>query len=222
MPYPTDFLKVTYGFKAEGVEVADTGFHIGATSGTPAALFAEITTGVLADMATAYYSNLMDNSDIKWADYSEMTTVKCALVDTSGHYVGDPVVLDTGILHQGDDYDVLPQASVLISLWSGNHVGQANYGRMYLPHTTQSLTHGHATVGTSQQTNMSAHAAAFVNAINAILIGLAPGAVGEVINISKKGAGIKKKVLYVRVGEIVDTQRRRYNRLPPNYYVTAL
>ena len=223
MTYPTRSIRITWGFSTVGGEIAETGMHIGAIEGTPEDLFAAFDSTALSDLATAYFSNLLDNGSINWADYSKMITVKAALIGTDGLYVTDPIILDSGTLHTGAATGVPPQCAVLLSMWSGSNTGVANYGRMYLPHTTMPMAAGYPLVTDGASSSMAVHGKEFLNAVNAVVDwGLSHGVAGQVINISKKGAGTKKQVLYARVGRLIDTQRRRYNGLPVSYHSEAL
>lgn len=224
MPYPTQFLRFTYVFDDNGAEIAECGVNVGATVGTPADLFSLIDDTLCGELITAYIGNLITPGHLTWADYGRLRGMRVALLGTDGHQVGDAFEHEEGTPPVGSVTEVPPQCSIAIGLLSGETTGYANYGRMYLPYTKLSLQYLHSNVSSAAAAAFSTDAAAFVSAFNEAITGLGgiSGTSGQIINISKKGSGIKKAVIAVRIAQVIETQRRRYNQTPPNYHVTAL
>lgn len=224
MPYPTQFLRFVYQFNDNGAEIAECGVNVGATVGTPADLFGLVDDTLCGALITALHTNLLTAGHIIWADYSRLQGMKVSLIGTDGHVVGDPFIHEEGTPHVGSVTNTPPQLSVCVGLLSGETTGTANYGRMYLPHTTLALQYLHSNVSSSTAALVSTDAKNWANAFNESITALGglAGTSGELINISKKGSGIKKMVTAVRIAEVIETQRRRYDATPPNYHVTTL
>ncbi len=147
---------------------------------------------------------------------------KAASIDAVGHYTTEPVYVtqtpvpggSTGTLRGG------PQVSACITLWSGQGLGQANYGRFYVPWwEAQVETSGH--VQTGPRDNMAENAASLVQDINAWAI-TALSASTRIMIMSKLGTGASKRAKYVKVGDVKDTQQRRRRQLAEQYDVITL
>lgn len=211
-------------FDDNGAEIAECGVNVGATVGTPADLFSLVDDSLCGSQITALYSNILHAGHISWADYSRLIGMKVSLVGTDGATVGDPFIHVEGSPHVGAVTNTPPQLSVCVGLLSGETTGVANYGRMYLPHTSLALQYLHSNVSPNIAALVSTDAKNWANAFNENITALGglSGTSGELINISKKGSGIKKMVTAVRIAEVIETQRRRYNATPPNFHVTSL
>jgi hypothetical protein len=222
MSYDRQFLKIDWLFNVAGTtEVALTGLHVSSTAGWTgaAAALGELTTTAMGNVQ-ARMAVLLANTNIKWASYSHLVGVKFAAVGADGHYLTDPRTVTDGT-DVGDDSDVLPQASVVVSLRSGSVLGEANYGRMYLPHTTMAL--GSATPYTTSgiQSAFAAAAVTFITNVAADLNGVITPAVTPMI-MSSKGSGVSKVPSEVLIGRVIDTQRRRRNKLTESYATGTL
>lgn len=106
-----------------------------------------------------------------------------------------------------------PQIALVLSLRTARPRGYASNGRMYVP----SALRPEATTGriTDAQAGAAAQAAAaFIGSVNAI-------GMGTVQVMSAVGGGISANVTEVRVGRVMDTQRRRRNGIPEEYAAPA-
>ena len=107
-----------------------------------------------------------------------------------------------------------PQLSTVFTFDSGKFKDPGKYGRMYIP-----------TVGIAQNLNsvrpiadttpMSVNFQTLINGINTITTTI--GANLKVVVMSNKGSGITRPVELIKVGNVVDTQRRRRNQLVESY-----
>ncbi|MGV1089627.1 MAG: hypothetical protein ACOYBX_16765, partial [Mycobacterium sp.] len=136
-------------------------------------------------------------------------------VDTSGHYITAARQVPTASAITGGSTNVAPQLSIEVGLWSGSKFGRANYGKMYLPHTRMLLDPGTPRVSAANASTTATAMAAFITGLN----GSAGGWTGtpEVQVMSRVGSGTTKTVTTVRVGRVIDTQRRRRDRLIEDY-----
>jgi hypothetical protein len=213
MAYEKAFLKISFLFLIGGTaEIAQTSFDastVGAGTFDAEAALAGFDTGAAVALSDALL-DVLDNSAIWWASYSDLIGVKCAAVGTDGHYLADPLT-EPGTTQSGDNEGVPPQNSVVVSLRSSEHLGNANYGRMYLPHTGAPLETGTPRISQANAATLATAMAGMVGAWNTELATW-PGDPLVVIA-SQKGAGLNKPVLQVGCGRVVDTQRRRRNQL---------
>jgi hypothetical protein len=215
MSYDRQSLRCSFLFTVAGTdEVADTGFHLTDPTSTSfdAASVLGLWSGADLTALAELYVDLMNASGaiMGWATYSHLSGVKLAAVDTGGHYLTEPLTQAvTGA--QGGAHQVIPQSTQVLTLHSGQHFGRANHGRMYLPHTQPVLATDTPEVDNTNQHNMAVAAQTFVRAVNTLAASRHAGT--RVSNLSRLGTGTTKVVAFVGIGKVVDTQRRRRNRL---------
>lgn len=222
MTYAHSFIKVTLGFTVVSTdEIAQTSLHFGSTGAYDAVSgLSEIySSGHLGTIASDYVTHVAGSSGLKWGVYSRLSSVKAAAIGSSGHYLVDPVILSSAY-GAGSDNLVPPQCSMVATLWSGQTLGRANYGRLYLPHTQGSNTATSPYVNTATCGNIADGVKAWLDLANGYFDGLSHPA--ALINLSAVGVGLNKAVTQVRIGNVVDTQRRRRNRLKEVYSSAAL
>jgi hypothetical protein len=103
----------------------------------------------------------------------------------------------------------LPQATIVASLKTAMPRGLANEGRMYLPASARMPdATGRLPVQTAEQ--IASAVATFVSSVNAV-------GLGNVTVFSKTREGAARAVTGVRLGRVVDTQRRRRNQIAELY-----
>lgn len=218
MAFDRKYLKLSWIFEdISSTETAVTSCTVaGTTTGyDPVPDLAAITPTQFETLMTAY-ATLAAYAQVKWGDYSRLTSMKAAAIDTAGHYLTDPVVHDrTGAAIAGTAADVWPQMSVVLSLWSGATLGKGNYGRMYLPHMGLVLADNTSSGGATDQGNFSVHAVTFLQAVNTVAGALSTGTGLRIMH----DGGFSKAVAKVRVGCVSDTQRRRRRQIPENLSV---
>lgn len=148
-----------------------------------------------------------------------MTWAKVAKIGVDGKYIGDAVLYE-GAVRAGAASSTIqasPQDALCVTLWSGSHLGEANYGRFYMPWSCPNVssTTGRilsaATIATNAKTLLDSFSTAASN--------WHPLDSTEyvVAVMSKVGAGTSKVAKFVRVGDVKDTQRRRRNAIREVY-----
>lgn len=161
---------------------------------------------VIATVHTSQWGN---------APQAELEWFKMALIGTDGKYIGDPIVSDVPAAAGGQTGTLFPQLATAVTLRSDKKRGPAAYGRYYAPVALTVQSTGRVSqpvidqfVG-SQQTMLTNLNIALANndVSNNVVIG----------NVSKVGAGSQEPVTGVFVGDLVDTQRRRRNKLNEVY-----
>lgn len=221
MAYSQNHLLITWRFAILATdEIAQFGLRVvGATPPTGGPAFTTAQLQALYDAA----GDLMSESLLRWAIYSQLASVKVAAIGTDGDYLGEAQILEpaSGDRARGTAADVPPQGTVVLSLRSGGTLGRANYGRCYLPHVHPAQTNGGPTIDSSSVSGIVAAGATFIRDVSAALPTSAPGPYGAVI-MSDVGSGITKPVEQVAVDNILDTQRRRARQLAGVYtFVTV-
>lgn len=222
MAYDRQALLISWLFDILGEdEVAVTSLHVsGTTSFDAVAALGGLSTAD-QDGLQNLMSTLMSDDDFQWGNFSRATGLKVAALDTAGHYLTDPIVRDIVSPASGSATGlVFPQDTVVVSLRSPSTFGEANRGRMYLPHI--SINRVTATPFMNG-TNIAACATAaqtFLNGVNDITNTGSDPAVIQIM--SSKGAGTSKAVTSMAIGNVLDTQRRRRNRLTEQYTIRSV
>lgn len=220
MAYDRQSLRWSMLYHIDGTEeVAVTSVHTsGATgwAGAEAAL-ADLDMGDVENLATLWLTQ-HEILTYQWANYSVFDGIKVAAIDVAGHYLGAPRLYEDTAPTSGEDGFVLPQATVVASLRSPSAVGEANYGRMYLPHsmlTPQDVTPFGSIVRAQE---LATWMAGWIAALGVITESLSSPSLPVIM--SSKGAGTAKAITRVAVDTVTDTQRRRRNRLIGSYQFT--
>lgn len=217
MSYDRQALLISWLFAILGEEeVAVTSLHVsGTTSFDAEAALGALSTSDQDDLQDAM-STLMSDSDLQWGNFSQATGLKAAALDTSGHYLAEPVTRDIQTPASGSSTGlVYPADTVVVSLRSPSTFGEANRGRMYLPHCAINRVTATPFMNGTAIGNVATAAALFLNTVNDVCnTGPEPGVIQIM---SSKGTGTSKGVTSMAIGNVLDTQRRRRNRLVENY-----
>lgn len=171
-------------------------------------------TVALAEDLFEVYVELMTNIQNLVAPYHVPFACKVAQIGATGEYIAEPAYYEDEDPSQvGTGALVPPQASIVISLRSGQTLGKGNYGRMYLPYSGPVQNDGRMTE--SQANAIAAAGADFVAGVNILASSFTSGAV---VRIMSQAAGTPNKVVNtVAAGRVVDTQRRRRSALAEGY-----
>lgn len=183
-----------------------------------AALQANVPNVSLSDMyddLLPYITNTGTNTQL--ATFVHYDWLKVAVIDTDGQYAGDAHTFTSGTAHGGvNGSGGHPyQVSLVATLWTGEVLGKGNYGRIYLPAPTTPI----GPTGAMFAADTATIAGWIKDALN--------GWAGELSTVevpnaypAVMGAGTPpshKPVTHVRVGGVMDTQRRRRNQIPEIY-----
>lgn len=106
-----------------------------------------------------------------------------------------------------------PQIASVVSFRTGRSRGYASNGRMYLP-SANPIGQNTGQMGTSDGEAIRDAAVTFLATLSALDL-------GEPSVMSTVGAGRIERITGVRVGLVMDTQRRRRGSLPENYVAEA-
>lgn len=150
--------------------------------------------------------------------FVKLAFVKAASLDPDGHYTANPVIyeLDTIVSGPADPCRGGPQLAACVTLWSGQTLGKANYGRFYYPGWEAQIQAGSGRVVANDQANFANSAIQLVTDINTWAAS-ALSSTARVRIMSKLGGGTTKRAAIVRVGDVKDTQQRRRRQIDEIY-----
>lgn len=217
MTYNQQLLKVTLGCKVNATdEVAETGFHAAVIDPLfDAAGYLALGASVAGSISSAFVT-LRSATVFNTPAWSVYSYCKIAAIDTAGHYVAEPVIVSAtspGISTTGNPLQITP----VLSLGSGQSLGYANRGRMYLPHMYPTIQASGYSYSSSVQSSILAAATTFFGSVNTALGSVTGFTQCRVVIASKRGTGSTKRASVLRVGNLPDTQRRRRNRTAETY-----
>jgi hypothetical protein len=213
LPYKST--KVTiFGTSFQGTEIWSTGFHMGDPTGDSLPP-TELGAAYIAAQWKIFFQTANSAISNKWFT----TGVKLATIGTDGKTVGNEVAYHyEATPYSGAGSTHFPaQCALVATLTTAVPRGLASKGRMYLPGVAAAITDAGKlsnTVSGAVATNLKT----FFDSVNASI-----DATGSVITASPGskpplvGAGVFRPVTGVRVGDVIDTQRRRRNQLVEIY-----
>lgn len=208
-PFDSAHLYLQWGGKLPGLEIWSCGLRLaGVGGGTPPIDDATLT--AYANVVSGFHAN--PNTLI--ASACKLSFVKVNQIGTNGHYTAqhtnEKIIAD--IAGGGGSPQPPNQIALAISLLTGFSRGPAHRGRFYLPMPRHDVIDSNGQIGASIRDAIRESAAQFVTALN----GVSSGAQVAVFS-RKAGAPAHRLVSGVEVGRVLDTQRRRRNRLVEAY-----
>ena len=214
------YLKVTWIFNIEGTdEIANTSLNFsdpGFTTLDAEVVLADLDWTVTGPAMATRMTTLLGSVNIRWADYSELAAVRVAAIGTDGLELAAPKLHTVAPTVDGTAGDVNAQSTIVLSLRSNVFGPGANFGRMYLPHTSFALL---TNSPLADPTDVSAFATAcdtFIEGCNTDMNVTIAAPVDAMI-ISGITGRESRRVNQIAVGNVTDTQRRRRNALPETY-----
>ena len=219
MAYPYQFIKFTFGGQlAANNEIWTCGFHLGhGTADTTVGQFNALEAS-LPSLGTLVRSYIMD-TDMRIPSGASVQWIKLALIGTDCKYVIEPLeyILPTegsGALSAG----YVPQASTVITLVSGKFKDPGKYNRFYLPTGSPSGS-GSYKLSQVQTDAMSTRSAEFLGDVHEIVYHEANGLTIKAVS---QNVSEYYDVIWARVGDVLDTQRRRRNKIAETYSDTQI
>ena len=221
MAYAHKVCRVTFSGKMwSGQEEWSTGLFLGMVDDDSSAPTQE-----QADAAAGAFKTMFTHGNMKIANAYTFEKVKLASIGTNGQTIANEVVyatppggIGTGAATTGHHPS---QCSLVVTLASERPRGVASKGRMYLPGTAVNIDNGR--IPTADRTNMSGILATFFDTF--VDQFFYPGVL--ILAAKESGpAGIfppqNDAVSKIRLGDVVDTQRRRRNGLSESYTTVEL
>lgn len=221
MSYFKPFVRLTFGGElADGNDIWSCGFAIANLNGN----------GLSEDLFNVVSDNLEDigalietfvgDSATRVPNNVKVYWTKAALIGENGKYLRPPTEIP---LNWGGAVNApySPQDAMVCTLESEIWKDPGKYNRFYLPTAGPAGTNEWH-LSTAEQTAFLAAFKTFVDGINDLLT---PGATDinpRVAVVSNTGTGKQSPVVNLRLGQIVDTQRRRRNALSEDYATVAV
>lgn len=222
MAYNNPFIKFTFGgTTANGNEIWSCGLSIGQRGSIPPDpidwfnnMATKITTlsGKVTTLVGTSTSLVPDTTKVLW--------VKMALIGLDGKYMTEAVevaVNQAGLASRAYN----PAAALVVTLDSGKWKDPGKYNRYYLP-TVGPATTSTYQLSTGEQSDFLAVNRTFIKALNTELAIAISGQTGIVAVTSPSGPGYDDSVTSIKVGRVVDSQRRRRNKLPESYATATI
>lgn len=215
MAYPYSFIKLTFGGDLNNTdEVWACGFHIGKESANTTQNDLENIGSVQLQVIWDAIDNFHSSADNAVPRDMRLQWVKMAAIGTNGKYLGTPVEHIYPSAQTGSSTaSFIPSTAVVYTLVADKFKDPGKYNRFYLPTTPPSATLQHKL--TSAQTQ--ARATSLANFINDINAALAVEFAGLRVRVVSQKTNIYRQVSSIRVGDIIDVQRRRRNALRESY-----
>lgn len=224
MPQPKS-IYVTWQYRTlTEPEIAQSGLHLVASN--PAvlgltALWESIGVGELTSLDLAW-EGLMNTAAISTANYAQYVGLKVALLDESGHYEDDPKVYVRTTPKVGGTGGILPQASICFTTLAESQLGKGKRGRFYMPFTgPNSWNSGSPRIPSGLMPPIAAAGGSFVSDVSNSIGPIGSRAVAAIISATPAG-GRQEPIVSVKVGDLVDTQRRRRNGIAETYWAAPV
>lgn len=221
MPYSDSHWHLTWGGEiGNGTrEIWQCGlrlFRVGAFDSAPTP-----TTAQLGSLFNGALKTFHQSGTVGIASGAKLSWLRMAPVGVAGNELAEAISYDAATPLPGGVTSTLhatPQSALCVTLYSGSSFGDANYGRFYLPWNQQEINP--ATGRIIGAPAIATAAATFVGAVNTWADSVQDDL--HVVIMSQKGAGATKRAAQVWVGDVMDTQRRRRNRLDESYSQVAV
>lgn len=226
MPYLHRFTRVTIsGTAFGGAEEWSTGFNFGDVNAD-----AQMPTQAVADAIRDAWRAFMINGTSNISAVYEATLVKLSSVGTDGKSnAADTIYANFPVQTKGVNGERLPaQIALVATLLGQNARGVASKGRMYLPGVFAPVGLD-GKINTLTQTDIATNLSTFLKAVNAIepspnyVMLSSPGSLNKDGTPRIGGSGPRNSVVTsIKVGNVLDTQRRRRNGFSEAYVTKGL
>lgn len=219
MSYLRPFVKVTWGGSIGTQEIWATSFHIifDNNPADPRVLLDSFPTELdaIVNLLRVQHNTIngpTSNVVMEW--------VKFAVIGTDGKYIGEPRTANITPTQGGyTEVNVSAYNGAAISLLGDIPRDPAGRGRFYPPANAVAAQDGYF-IGADVQTRLAASWANVFRQVNTQLDNTATSA--RVGMVSEKGTGSQQDLVAVRVGSVLDVQRRRKNRIQETYVNNVL
>lgn len=201
-------------------EEFSTAFHIGRPFGSVNGTDWEAMGETLAEQIAALAVSLWSNSTTRIPQGWILTTVKFAYINEQGVYNVDPIEVEVPETPGASILGYAPQLALVATSVSAQRKDPGKYNRMYFPTTVPDL-YGGIYLDAGQQQAFADAVANFFSEVNAAIeVAGVTGLLAVVA--SSKGTGSTLPIINVRAGRVLDTQRRRRNKLTENYVTSEV
>jgi hypothetical protein len=214
MPYPTQFIRLTWGggFQAEE-EQWSNGLNFASPSGFVNSEFQAL--GDVLPLIGTIIQAWHTNPDAGISNRCTLEWVKIALIGTNTSYAEEAIEYQyIAPVAGGSTGAIETQRSLAVSFKTAVRRGPASNGRFYIPAYRLGVG-SDGRVTTSDQTDLLAAALVFIADLNDEISNVLPTTSLHVM--SAQGSGHQEPVTSIRVGNVIDSQRRRKNKMIETY-----
>lgn len=176
----------------------------------------------------AHYSEKIKTHHANSAAYisarAKLTFVKFNRVDINGHYIDGTTFIDSfaPIVGGATDVNYPNQICIVVTLTTDVSRGPASKGRIFVPLPVAAVGATDGIISEAAATSIAGAHKTFFEAISdtpGVDVATVPG----LCVMSKVGTGVKtRRVTGLRVGRVLDTQRRRRNAMGENYVLATV
>lgn len=213
MAYPGPIIKLTYGGSCATEDEWSNSLTLSSNnaSDNPTAFAGLEPQNYEAAIRAAYITG---STGI--AQYNTLEWIKLSLIGIDGKLIGDAKIYDLATPAVGPGpSSMAPQNSIVVTLDTIARRGLASKGRFFLPAGYADVATTTARLSPASVTALVTRMQTYLNAVNAVTS--TSGERTYVSVASGIGAGVIRVATGLRVGNLVDTQRRRRNRLTETY-----
>lgn len=207
MTYPVSFIRHQMLFSLPGGEIASVGCSWSSSGGIVSLSEAEI------DSVHAKGAALWSTIKAAYAPTTIFTGSKISWIGLDGRAAQTWERPVTGGVGTGGTPGLPTQIAIVGSLYTAN-AGRRGRGRMYLPAPNANQL-------TSSGRLLATQTAFFGDALAAYLSGTVATSAKACV-MSNVGEGLRSVITSVKVGDVLDTQRRRRDNLPEVYDVSPV
>lgn len=218
MVYPSNFIKVTNTFSLIGTdEIGSFGFHMALPSGD-ISVSNYLGTGTnitaIAQACLDFWNTNANDIPSGWG----LSSTKIALIEADGKY--NPVAPAYEFIHENPvpgptPVASAPQLSAVVTLTSIRPRDPGRYNRFYVP--TTAASNGPYKIQPTATASLAETTVDMLQEITTVMQQTIPNIRPAVMSAS--GSGFNTSVETVRVGDVIDTQRRRRNKVAETYTV---
>jgi len=218
MAYPRSFIKYTVGGSVAQEDIWTNGLSLlSANDEQTRDLFVALQPVDFKTLVDTFYATGTQAMN----GYNTVEWIKIAHIGTDGKYLSDAKIYDYSTPKPGTGtFAVSPQDSVVISELTEAKRGLARRGRIYLPAGFAIPDSTTGRIPSVQVGNVLAKAKAYFDGISTLMETKADN--GRIVVASSVREGQFRNVLSLELGNLVDNQSRRRNRLQEVYTETTL
>lgn len=208
-------------------ETAQFGLHFSVPSGAfdPLDTFEAMTSGNLDALDTAW-TTLMTTPQINYADWCRYIGLKVAALDEEGHYLAEPLLKMRNPAVAGTRSGVLPQQTLCVTTMGATSFGKGTRGRFYIPWCKpNSDSSGTPRIAPGLIGPYASACAKFITDCNvAFNMTGSPQPKASIVYRQPPTASPfnATEITQIRVGDLLDTQRRRRAQISEAYSAAGL
>lgn len=216
MAYSQPFIRVSFGGStAGGLDIWSCQFHLATVD--PLANQLEWWNAVTsqAENIKDLVEDFVGNPAALIPQGVNLDWVKLAMVGEDGRYMYEAVEVQAD-KSGGVMGSFIPQATIAFTMESPKWKDPGKYNRFYLP-TSNPSGNGEFRLNQSQVNLALTTCQTLIEGVNEILAGLTatPASMVSVVSGTREGSTLA--VIKLRLGRVIDTQRRRRNAIPEEY-----